>query len=445
MGAYDDLLPKGPTSAYADLAGQPSQDDQQWQDLESQAAGAAGTVTQAAAMKQAPVLARGIVQGATSPVTMPADVGIWATNKVRKHLDPNATTLDTDASDLVNAGLDRLGMTAPTDTGGQLAQFAGNMIGGFGGGALTAPASSGLSASQAAASRLANWSKAANADMGVNQLIYNNAWGKAIGAPAGTTKLTGSVIQAADERLGKIFDMVRNPDRIIQFDSSNVAPTISAINDELTPANKAILESNVVQRTLSTLQRGHANGQELGDLSSALGKSAKAAMEKDPEFGSGLFKVKDLVDGYVEQTLDPAQKQIYAAAKSQYKALWSDLAPQRSGNLNMSTGDADPFAIGRHLQRTNTMGLAGANTSDAYEATRLAGLQAGKQSLMGANAEAVMGRPILMTLARLGPSAVQWAQRVGLPTAMRMLTSNPQGMAALAQTLKSTPSPAEDH
>ena len=397
---------------------------------------------------------RAIIKGGTSLATLPADAGIGSVNMAAR-AGGGQTQLGTNASDIVDKALDYLGTPRPETTGEQVASgamelgtaFGGNALSGLGSAAKAAPP-----ALQQAAASVGNWWKAANADRGVNQAIYNAAWLRELGENG--VKLTGDVLQSIDDRLSKVYNFIRSPDRTYAIMPGDIENKIAEINEQFTPATNEVLNSNAlkilqgkVDTAKDTMQKGQqtyslVTGEDLGRVSSRLGAAAKAAVEGEkPNYDAaqGLWAAKAHLDSIIDSGLTPAEQAMHAQANHQFSTLWGKIMPQKAGNVNLSTGDIDPFAVGRGLQKTDTMGLAGRNTSDAYEATRLAGLQAGKETMGATNPlkDAVMSRSIIKTgLKAVGPDWLQYMKQVGLPGGLKFLQSQPATLADMAQQMK---------
>lgn len=206
-----------------------------------------------------------------------------------------------------------------------------------------------------------------------NQTALNRQWAAAIGENSST--LDSSVLERANERIGNVFDSVRNPSRIIQADPAGTAGVLDSIDSRfegLLPANASIRTNPLVSRLEGLTNTGTINGEQLGDLSSKLGRAAYKQMTAqggDRELGQALYAVKDHVDDLVSQTLTPTEQGAFTTARQQYRALMQ--LTSRVGNVNPSTGNVSGGSLANYLQQTDRQGfLFGNNQSNAYNAAR---------------------------------------------------------------------------
>lgn len=212
----------------------------------------------------------------------------------------------------------------------------------------------------------------ANAIKAQNQVAANRAWAKAIGEDSDVVDST--VLARADDRLGDVFQSVRG-DRVHKIDTDEVTGTIGKINgdfDGLLPSGANVVDQPLVQQLLKLAKEGQATGEQLGSLTSKLGKSAFKQMTSpngDRDLGQALYAVKDQVDDLVSKGLPSTEKAAYDAARKQYRSLLQLTA--RVGNVNPSTGNVNPISIASYLQKADKKGfLYGGNQSDAYTAAR---------------------------------------------------------------------------
>jgi hypothetical protein len=208
-----------------------------------------------------------------------------------------------------------------------------------------------------------------------NQTALNRQWAAAIGENSPT--LDSSVLERANERIGDVFNSMRNPNRIVQADPAGTSRVLDAVDSRfegLLPNNASIRTNPLVSRLESLTNTGTINGEQLGDLSSKLGRAAYKQMTTqggDRELGQALYSVKDHVDDLVSQTLQPAEQGAFATARQQYRALMQ--LTSRVGNVNPSTGNVSGGSIANYLQQTDRQGfLFGNNQSNAYNAARFA-------------------------------------------------------------------------
>jgi hypothetical protein len=364
--------------------------------------------------------ARGAVKGITGVLTVPADAAIWATNKVRKAIDPNATTLDTDAGDLVNKGLDAVGLKAQPGVSGTLNELAGGLSAG-----ARAPGSA-VAAADNAPSQF--W-KLSGTQGGRNQQVAASAIGDSIGEP-GITKVTAEVLDNADKRISAALDTARSSTKITAADPKAAAQAIIDANSKWTETSGSLMKSDTVQNFLKDLNRGFINNEELGDYASKLGKAAKSAMRNgDHDLGSALFDVKNYAEGLISNNLTGPEKQAYDAARGQYRNLWSVLLA-RSGHIGPD-GTTDMAAVGRHLFRMDPEGfMLGRNTSPLYEVARQA--VGGPLNLMQDVAQGAIGP--LKKVGQLGPQALQYLMQQGGPRFVQWASRQPGVAAALKES-----------
>lgn len=140
------------------------------------------------------------------------------------------------------------------------------------------------------------------------------------------------------------------------------------------PGDGKVTDHPLVQKLAGFADSGSATGEQLGSLSSKLGKAAVKQMTSpsgDRDLGRALYQVKDGVDDLVDQGLSPEQSAIYSQARGQYRALMQ--LTSRAGNLNSTTGDVNGANMASYLQRADKSGyLFNQNQSPAYAATRFA-------------------------------------------------------------------------
>jgi hypothetical protein len=442
---------------------------------------------------------RGLTQGVTSLVTAPMDAAIGAVNAIKRApIDPvtgnpladalahgiralpgGDTTLDTNASDVIRPGLDKT-FGRPQTPGQASTEFAGSLAGGA---ATGLPGLGGRAAAEAADATagtggVGNYWRWAADKGGMNGKIVNNAWGRQIGMP-GETKLTSDVLNAADTKISKILDYGAQPGRFAMIPGQQAAQQIAQINEKFTAANNELLGNPTVQKLLKTLQPekdvasglsaedvsqvgaqvggnaqaaltaqltpkaspiAKASWEDLSQIASQLGAAAKQQMSgKTPnyEYGQALFEAQDFVRGLIQSGMTKGEAAMYAQGRSWYRALHGQLLA-RTGNINPVTGDVNGQAVARFLQRTDKDGFAlGRNQTPGYQAAREAMGQMGDTSLMetAANTHGDVGS-FLKTIARLGPSAMQWVSQRGVPAAMQALRSYPgAAIGATAQDM----------
>jgi hypothetical protein len=208
-----------------------------------------------------------------------------------------------------------------------------------------------------------------------NQAALDRTAARAIGEEAPTVDAT--VLGKASERLGKVFESVRTPDNKVIVDPKATDAVLRQIDSDyegLLPNDGSILDNKLVGRLSSLTSEGTINGQQLGALSSKLGKAAYKQMtgqSGDRDLGKALYAVKDHVDDLLESTLSGEDASAYSAARSQYRTLMQ--LTSRIGTVNPSTGHVSGASLANYLQQTDRPGfLYGKNQTDLYKAARFA-------------------------------------------------------------------------
>ena len=216
-------------------------------------------------------------------------------------------------------------------------------------------------------------SSPANAAKANNAAILNRSWAKAIGEDSNTVDST--TLARANDRLGEVFDSVRDA-RPRQIDPTEFTQQMSKIESDfegLLPGG-GIADHKLVQRLMSYAESGQATGEQLGGLTSKLGKAATREMSSpggDREMGQALYQVKDYVDDLVSKGLSPEEASNYNTARQQYRSLMQ--LTSRVNNVNPSTGNVSGASMASFLQKSDKQGyLYGKNQSDPYAATRFA-------------------------------------------------------------------------
>lgn len=208
-----------------------------------------------------------------------------------------------------------------------------------------------------------------------NQRALNAAVAQSIGENGHT--VDASVLSSANDRLGNVFESVRDPKKIV---ITNPAATTTEINQidqtvrGLLPGNASVRDNPLVADLERMTSGGAINAQQLGQLSSKLGKAAYKHMSSpsgDRDWGQALYAVKDHVDDLVQQSLTPAEQAEYAAARGQYRNLM--MLTSRTNVVNPSTGDVSGANLANKLQQADKRGfLYGGNRTPMYQAARFA-------------------------------------------------------------------------
>lgn len=213
----------------------------------------------------------------------------------------------------------------------------------------------------------------ANAIKQGNQTVLNRAAAKSIGETADVVDST--VLDQAATRLGKVFDSVRTPNSIVAIDPKTASSAIDSIDQDAEGLISGSIRDNPLVKRFATLaDSGGANGEQLGSLSSKLGRAAYKQMtgpSGDRDMGQALYAVKDQVDDLLESSLSGAQKAEYAAAREQYRNLMT--LTSRTNIVNPSSGNVAGVALASKLQQADKSGfLYGRKQSDLYDATHFA-------------------------------------------------------------------------
>ena len=221
--------------------------------------------------------------------------------------------------------------------------------------------------------KIAGWAagRAAQPFMGWSRDTANRAAASAVGSDA--AKLDQPAIADAGQRFTQIFGAARNPAVTVPVG----APTAAEIGRVAASAGnsstrQAFQASDAVQDLMAQLRSGSANAQQLGKISSDLGREAAAQMGNksgDRALGRALFDLQDHVDQLVGNSItDPALREAYTAAVPQYRNFLT--LTRRPSLLNSATGDVNPPNLGRYLQRADAGYRNGTNQSSFYNMAR---------------------------------------------------------------------------
>ena len=205
-----------------------------------------------------------------------------------------------------------------------------------------------------------------------NQTALNNTAARSIGEAANVVDST--VMGRAADRLGSTFENVRNPKSIVYVDPEAEAAHLEQLEQNYSGLIPQTIASHpLVSQFSKLMQNGGANLEQLGQLSSKLGKAAYKQMTSqggDRDMGQALYDVKNHVDDLVQSGLSGEDAAIYAAARNQWRNLSLLTKP---GVVNSSSGNVSGLNLANMLARTDKAGfLYGHNTSDLYQAARFA-------------------------------------------------------------------------
>lgn len=208
-----------------------------------------------------------------------------------------------------------------------------------------------------------------------NQEVLNTQAAKAIGEPG--SAVDSNALESASDRLGQIFESVRNPNNIVVLHPDTTKAIISDIDEKvsgLLPGNASIKDNPLVKNLLSASDKGAATGEQLGTLSSKLGKVAFKQMTSlggDRDLGIALYDVKSHVDDLLQSSLSPTEQAAYSQARQQYRTLMQ--LTSRTGIVNPSSGNVSGAMLANKLQQSDKSGyLLGGNQSPLYNAARFA-------------------------------------------------------------------------
>lgn len=208
-----------------------------------------------------------------------------------------------------------------------------------------------------------------------NQAVLDRTAAQTIGENAPTVDAT--VLGRASERLGNVFQSVRSAAKQLLVDPAETEGVLKKIDSDfegLLPNDGSILDNKLVSRLADLTKEGKINGEQLGSLSSKLGKAAYKQMSGangDRDLGQALYAVKNHVDDLVQNTLSGDEAAAYAAARQQYRSLMQ--LTSRVGTVNPSTGHVSAGALANYLQQTDRQGfLYGTNQTPLYNAARFA-------------------------------------------------------------------------
>jgi hypothetical protein len=228
-------------------------------------------------------------------------------------------------------------------------------------------------AAQGVGNLLGNWIKArATAPfIGWSQRTGNKIAAQAVGSDA--AKLNQPALADVSARFKGIFDEARNPNAFTSLGQKTTQAIDSAASDLNASSAQAFRANPDVVDLLGHTQNGLANAQQLGAITSNLGREANAQMTSkmgDRQLGLALFKLKDHVDNLIGSTIaDPGLSTRYATALTQYR-VFSQLT-NRPSLLNSATGDVNFSNYGKFLQRADRQGYTfGGNQSALYNAAR---------------------------------------------------------------------------
>jgi hypothetical protein len=202
-----------------------------------------------------------------------------------------------------------------------------------------------------------------------NQKNFNRIALEAIGAKG--DKLSGEVLDAADQRIGAAFQDAAD-DVARKIDPDQFLDKVAEIEDGLEGLVPGFSDNPLVGQLIDLAGKGQASGKQLHSLASKLGKAAYKQMSSpngDRDLGMALYQVKDYTDDLLQEGMDAGRKEGFKQARSQYRALMQ--LTSRVGNIK--AGNVKGGSLANTLQTKDKKGfLYGRNQSDLYNASRWA-------------------------------------------------------------------------
>jgi hypothetical protein len=371
--------------------------------------------------------AKSLVKGVGSAVTFPADVGIGVTNWIKRELGYPQDTLDTNASDVMEKGLQKAGFPASNNsTQDSALDIAGQGVGGVLSGGLLG------SSKSAPALTAENYHSLPGVTNSANQKVLGSLVASKLGLNA-NTRLTTDALNAAHTQATSFMDAVRPAGTTIMQDPSETAGAIAVATRKFTPSDGRLMEHPAVKSLIDTLSNGTADGADLGAEASNLGKAGTKAFGEDPNMGRGLFALQDHVEGILKDAVTPEVAQSYQDALSRYGLIKHLMEP---GSVNRATGEINTSALAKYFGDTDPKGYAlGQNNSPLYQVLR-------QSEGMGGNPlDATAGyHTKLFAVARAAASTIPGAAnnvvQLGLKPALRQLVNKPGFVTALGNELQ---------
>jgi hypothetical protein len=366
----------------------------------------------------APSVVRGMAKGIAAPVTIPADVAIWGTNKLRKAFNPSASTLDTDASDVLGTVLDKMGLRRAPGAVGTIGEITGA--------ALATPFNPKFSADI----NPGTWWSSANPTSGVNNSIIQNAVRTTLGVPAaqaGEYGVTSGVMKQAQDAYKAALDTGRNANTIFQDNPRTIATTLANMAQDQgyeKDTLKELLARPEVTKLFRILQDGKATTEQLGNASSALGASAAGA--SDSILRNTLFKFRDYAEDAIKSSLSPADAATYEQGLTKFKA-YQQIA--NSGALNTTTGEVNPVKLLNSI-KNDADWINGTNQSPLYQVLRH--VERGQKAVESMT-DTIPGRLgyAVRTAAKSIPGVAQSIVQRGIPETIRQIANHPGFLQSL--------------
>jgi hypothetical protein len=364
----------------------------------------------------APSVIRGMVKGAAAPVTIPADLAIWGTNKAKQALG-STSTLDTDASDVLGSVLDKFGLSKAPGVAGTASEITGSLLGGLSNPSFGKDINPG------------KWWSIANPTSQVNNAIIQDAVRQTLGVASkpGEYGVTSDVMAQAQNAYKGALDVGRNANTIFQDNPRTIATSLASIAQDAGYEKDTLaelLKRPEVTKLFRIFQDGKATTEQLGNASSALGSAAAGA--SDSILRNTLFKFRDFTEDAIKSSLSPNAAAIYEQGLQKFKAYQQISG---SGALNTTTGELNPVKLLNSI-KNDADWINGSNTSPLYQVLRHVERS---QSALDSTLETIPGKVgyALKTAARSIPGVAQSIVQRGIPETLRQIANHPGFLQSL--------------
>ena len=205
-----------------------------------------------------------------------------------------------------------------------------------------------------------------------NQKILNRSTAQAIGVNA--DELSNPQLAQAQRQISSVYRQVASPE-VKRLDGNTIQTGIEIVDRAFEGLTTKPLKGNILVKQFEDFAaKGQASGNELQNLSSKIGRSAKNEMTTamgDRELGSALFQIKEIIDDALAQGLSAEQQVAFQTARANYRNLMTIRSNQ--GVVNPSTGNVSGLNLASALTRKDPQGFVfGSNQTPMYEAARFA-------------------------------------------------------------------------
>ena len=205
-----------------------------------------------------------------------------------------------------------------------------------------------------------------------NQKILNRSTAQAIGVNA--DELSNPQLAQAQRQISSVYRQVASPE-VKRLDGNTIQTGIEIVDRAFEGLTTKPLKGNILVKQFEDFAaKGQASGNELQNLSSKIGRSAKNEMTTamgDRELGSALFQIKEIIDDALAQGLSAEQQAAFQTARANYRNLMTIRSNQ--GVVNPSTGNVSGLNLASALTRKDPQGFVfGSNQTPMYEAARFA-------------------------------------------------------------------------